>query len=539
MSLGEFKRSSADGLYKGPANHVKVSKVAVRGDRLIVPTQSFSGKITLFSGYKDDALEGKPLLGSLTFNYGAEPIDFKFFANASPLVSYNPSQEVAPDKVEKDVFVARGWKTNPGDDPSTPARRFWSGSASYGAYPTIHNSNSSPVFSPQIYKWSNEGKGALLPAPEGASDFDRNELELVPSNPFKKLTHDFGEFDGESFLSTAREFPKTTTVRAIVKDGSGNSDAELEGVGTINWHVPWANIHEVTLRFEVTLAPGEELDDEMRAALAAGDEALIEELRRIKGAEIFRKNGPKMWADATKAVAEEVITIVVEEVVTRGAGRVLRGIRVREVARTLSNRARPGLKNIVSNFRSTREAAGKQAGSWKSTVTVKKKGTVGKRNPQKQSANEDDFDFDLPDAEPTEQEVETAEGQEPTPEEERVDQEPDDEQAEEEEDLDKEYLYHYSPVANLHQTGLIPAQHMTDLDAKYFVSVGVDPWPYLRETGVAYSFKYQYKIDVTDLGVINLATMNSGFSDYICPPAVSPIRISPPFTLPDDPNPGH
>lgn len=399
MSMGQYPSWTYGTYYES-----KIHRINASGGEAKVPSFTFRGQIELKPGYEKE-IHDTFGSASLSFGYSVEPVNFNFFASGATLSG--PTAEADnPAHLTFDAWISRGSRINPGDTPADPVRRFWSGAVNYSAYATRANSYES-VFSPQIYEWTNEGDGSLLPVPDDVPPHERGVREIEASTPTKSLTHDLGEITPGDFASSASQFPKTTTVRGWVKGEGEASDAPFKGKATINWNVPWANVYEVTLTVEAELPTGSEWTteelEELKAAIANGNEELVEELKRIKGAEVFRKNGPKMVADAAKIVGEEVVELVVDEVVSQLTGGLGRGIRVGELTRTLGNRVRPALKVLVTNHRETREAAGKAGASWKRTIKVKKTATVGKKVPGKPSASERDFDFDKPDAPPTEQ----------------------------------------------------------------------------------------------------------------------------------------
>ncbi len=376
LSVGQRVRTSVSSFKYNPGYKTVIRKIAVSGDTAVVPSRSFQGEIKLSPGYEKEGFD-QITTANLYFGYDAGVADVNFSVAPSNIFRVVKDE---PNEKEFDAFVSRGWRENEGDTPEDAARQYWSGGATYAA--SVRKSGSSEsFFSSQIYNWKNEGEDSLFTGDTSVPNYDRQKNDISVSYPVKDLTHDFGEITAENLVSSAKSFPKSSTVSVEIKGDEGGDS--IDSSGTINWHVPFATIFEVAISLEVELPEGETLDLSEVPDDEFGDS---EEWEQVEQFTALRKGSPRLWLDATNTASKETFVFFATEAATRGIGRlgkpIFRALEARQASRGLQKPMSRFLSRNLLKFNANRAAKGKIAAKFKPKITVTNKGTVGTVDPR-------------------------------------------------------------------------------------------------------------------------------------------------------------
>ena len=247
LSLGEFLRYGWSSWGTVPTSTQKVQKVAVSGDKLIVPTHSFSGTLTLSPGYEKE-IPDQRASASLSFGYNAEPVNFGLTTSVTAVAARKQTAKteqidalarltwIYPEDMEQGAdgkFHAKEdprknrafWTTFSGADLDVAAPLpYFEGVATFNL--TATDSSGHPLYSAPKVEWKPEGTDERFASPGG--------------DPQVQATSDFQRTYAWNF-GTASDgsvsFPKETEVS--VKLTNNDSGEPLEAKANIHWYTVW------------------------------------------------------------------------------------------------------------------------------------------------------------------------------------------------------------------------------------------------------------------------------------------------------------
>lgn len=257
LELGKASRPEYDtynSWYYKPDYKAVIHKVAVSGDSVVVPSQTFSGEIKLSPGYEKEYPDQRTT-ASLYFGYTADALNFSL--QASGFTAANSKQTASKETV--DALVGLSWVypnqlqtnedgkvhavPNPSDvllnwkrftggdiDENAPLPYF-EGVATFDL--TAKGSDGQrPIYNSPTYTWTPQGTTAAtekFAVPGG-------EPQVTYTNNFQRsYAWNFGTASDDSV-----SFPQTTSVSVEMKDNDSADSEPLKAEVEINWLTTWS-----------------------------------------------------------------------------------------------------------------------------------------------------------------------------------------------------------------------------------------------------------------------------------------------------------
>ena len=257
VELGDAHRPqfwNFDSWQYGPNYKTVIRKIAVSGDSVLVPSQTFAGDIKLSSGYEKEVFDQRAT-ARLAFGYTADPLNFSL--QASGFTAANRKQTNSNTE-EIDAMIELRWVhpenigTGEDGDPlikptRSDVKRYWSGvlgdgqiddgapipyfsgQATFNVTATGSDGRS-PIFNSPIYKWTPEDNSDPF-APDATKT-----PGFVESSPSQRTyVWNFG-----SASENGGGSPQTSSVTVEVKSSNPDEGSDsLTATKTINWLTAW------------------------------------------------------------------------------------------------------------------------------------------------------------------------------------------------------------------------------------------------------------------------------------------------------------